>query len=110
MPALNQKTEMNEIEVARIFAEGMARCEEIPAFDVVAMTEAIERLRSASRHQSGAGVFCGNLLAGCLGKVEIDLSEVCRLDLENSAAAVAVFNGLAYHCGETRNLIEDLDE
>jgi hypothetical protein len=29
---------------------------------------------------------------------------------ENSASVVAAFNGLAFHCGETRNLIEDLDE
>lgn len=81
-----------------------------PAFDKKKMACAIKTLQSAARHQTGAGAFCGQLLAACLGKVEIDLSEVARLDQENASAAVSVFEGLAFHCGETRNLIEGLHE
>lgn len=93
-----------------VLAQGMTKCKEIPAFGILEMMSAIGKLREAARHQTGAGSFCEQFLAACLGKVEIDLSEVSRLDLENSAAAMIVFSGLAYHCGETRNLIEGQDD
>jgi len=74
------------------------------------MASAIKTLQAAARHQTGAGAFCKNFLAACFGKVEIDLSDIARLDSDNAAAAVTVFSGLANQCGETRNLIEELDD
>lgn len=105
-----KRSELEGWIFAGVLAQGMEKCEKVPAFDTPAMTSAVRTLREAARHQTGAGAFCGRFLEACLGEVEIDLSEVTRLDLENAAAAVTVFSGLAYHCGETRNLIEDLDD
>lgn len=105
-----KRSELESWIFAGVLVQGMAKCEAVPAFDIAQMTFAVKTLRDAARHQTGAGAFCGQFFAACMGKVEIDLSEVSRLDLENAAAAATVFSGLAYHCGETRNLIEGLDD
>jgi hypothetical protein len=66
---------------------------------------AILTLIEGARHPTGAGQFMRDFLKACLDVHPIDLSEIARLDMQNSEAAVLVFAALGFRCGETRDFI-----
>lgn len=101
-----EETEMPAGERAALLAELASNQRSIPPFDLAKLLAAIGRLRAVERMNCGASAIAGDFLRACLGKSEIDLSELCRLDIENSHAAFVIFESLVFHCGNTRHEIE----
>lgn len=66
---------------------------------------AILTLIEGTRHQTSAGQFMRDFLKACVDVHPIDLSEITRLDIQNSEAAVLALAALGFRCGETRDFI-----